>query len=109
MSHPGYGAVKIGITDAAASRVKKHQRRGWETLAAVNVNGEVALAIEAEILDWWRADLGLRSCLGRQEMPQGGWTETVDSTEIDVASTIRRITGLAQASCALQSPAPADR
>ena len=109
MNHPGYGAVKIGITDAAASRVKKHQRHGWETLAAVNVTGEVALAIEAEILDWWRADLGLRSYLGRQEMPQGGWTETVDSMEIDVASTIRRITALAQASCALQSPAPADR
>jgi hypothetical protein len=37
--------------------------------------------------------------LGKQEMPQGGWTETVDSTEIDLAAAIQRIQRLA----ALQS------
>jgi hypothetical protein len=31
-------------------------------------------------------------------MPHGGWTETVDSTEIDLAATIQRIKGLAAAS-----------
>jgi hypothetical protein len=97
ITHPGYAAVKIGITDAEGSRVNKHRQRGWEVLATVNVPGEAALAIEAEILSWWRVDLGLGPYLGRQEMPQGGWTETVDSMEINVASTIRRIMTLALA------------
>ena len=97
ITHPAIGAVKIGITDTEGSRVNKHRKRGWEVLATVNVPGQVALAIEAEILNWWRVDLGLGPYLSRQEMPQGGWTETVDSMEIDVASTIRRITTLALA------------
>ena len=107
MTNPGYGAVKIGITDADGSRVRKHKQRGWQSLAAVNVPGEVALVIEAEILDWWRLDLGLLPYLGREEMPQGGWTETVDSMEIDVAATARRITALARAPRTLQSRATA--
>jgi hypothetical protein len=97
ITHPGYGAVKIGITDAKGGRVKKHLQRGWEVLATVRVPGETAIAIEDEILDWWRVDLTLSPYLGREEMPQGGWTETVDSMEIDVASTLRRIKTLALA------------
>lgn len=43
----------------------------------------------------WRGELALPIHLGRLEMPHGGWTETVDSTEIDLAATIRRIRDLA--------------
>ena len=75
IAQAGYGAVKIGITDAEGSRVKKHRQRGWEILATVNVSGLAALDIEDEILRWWRVDLGLGPYLGREEMPQGGWTE----------------------------------
>ncbi len=91
ITHPSLSAAKIGITDTAGRRLKKHAQQGWETLAAVPVPGELALSIEKEILDWWRGELALPVYLGRQEMPQGGWTETVDSTEIDLAATIRRI------------------
>jgi hypothetical protein len=55
------------------------------------------MAIEDEILNWWRAELGLLAYLGKEEMPQGGWTETADSTEIDIAATILRIKQLASA------------
>jgi len=61
----------------------------------VRIAGELALAIEKDILDWWRADLTLPPHLGKQDMPHGGWTETVDSTEIDLAATMRRIQNLA--------------
>jgi hypothetical protein len=60
----------------------------------VEVPGELALAVEDNILNWWRAELALPAYLGKQEMPQGGWTETVDSAEIDLAATIRRIESL---------------
>lgn len=94
ITHSGYGAAKIGITDAEGSRLKKHQRQGWQTLKMVEVPGELALAVEDNILNWWRAELALPAYLGKQEMPQGGWTETVDSAEIDLAATIRRIESL---------------
>jgi hypothetical protein len=55
------------------------------------------MAVEAEILDWWRAELVLSPYLGRQEMPQDGWTETVDLAAIDLASTMLRIQELAMA------------
>jgi hypothetical protein len=61
----------------------------------VHVPGELALSIEKEILDWWRSELALPIHLGRPEMTPGGWTETVDSTEIDLAATIQRIQDLA--------------
>jgi hypothetical protein len=97
ITHPGHSAAKIGITDADGSRLKKHSRQGWQILATVQVPGELALSIEKEILDWWRGELALPVHLGKPEMPHGGWTETVDSTEIDLAATIQRIKGLAAA------------
>jgi hypothetical protein len=98
ITHSGYGSAKIGITDAAGSRLTKHRQRGWQVLTTVHVPGELALAIEKEILDWWRAELALPVHLGKQEMPHGGWTETVDSTEIDLAATTLRIQNLATGS-----------
>jgi len=98
ITHAGYSAAKIGITDAAGDRLIKHRQRGWQVLTTVLVPGELALAIEKKILDWWRAELALPVHLGKQEMPHGGWTETVDSTEIDLAATIRRIQSLASES-----------
>ena len=98
ITHPGHSAAKIGITDADGSRLKKHSQQGWQILATVQVPGELALSVEKEILDWWRGELALPVHLGKPEMPHGGWTETVDSTEIDLAATIQRIKDLAAAS-----------
>jgi hypothetical protein len=94
VTHPGYGSAKIGITNTGA-RVRQHSRHGWQTLVTARVPGGLAMTIEKEILDWWRAELALPIHLGQQEMPQGGWTETVNSTGIDLAATIRRIRHLA--------------
>jgi hypothetical protein len=91
VTHPGYGSAKIGITDDAGSRIKKHRQRGWQVLITAHVPGEQALAIEKEILDWWRVELALPIHLGKREMPHGGWTETVECTDINLAATMRRI------------------
>jgi len=42
----------------------------------------------------WRAELVLPIHLGKQEMPHGGWTETVECTEINLAATMQRIQNL---------------
>lgn len=93
--HPLHGAAKIGITDTSGTRLKLHRSRGWQTLAIVQVPGEQALDIEKDVLSWWRADLELPPYLSKFEMPQGGWTETVDVDEIDIPATIARMRDLA--------------
>lgn len=95
VEHLAYGAVKVGIADANGTRLKKHARQGWLVLAAVHVPGELAISIEIDILDDWRSGLDLPPYLSRHEMPQSGWTETVDADAIDIPATIARIRALA--------------
>jgi hypothetical protein len=89
--HPRLGATKIGVSDPAGARIAEHRRAGWLLLAAFGVAASAAMAIEAEILRWWRADLALPSFLAREQMPQGGWTETVASGSIDLAATVTHV------------------
>jgi len=98
--HEVYDATKVGVTNVSSTRLALHRRRNWQIVMTVKVAGPDALAIEDGILNWWRVDLGLPIYLGPDEMPQGGWTETVASCEIDLAATIRRIRRLSrQAAC----------
>jgi hypothetical protein len=84
-------AVKIGIANTSGHRLGQHRKRGWEVLIVIKAPGERALRIEKEILDWWRNDLKLPIHLSKHEMPHRGWTETVDSSEVDLAETVRRL------------------
>ena len=93
--HPILGAAKVGIAKAAGFRLRAHAKRGWQVVASVEVPGKLAVEIEASILDWWRTGLGLPPYLSKLEMPQSGWTETVDADAIDVPATVRRIQQLA--------------
>jgi hypothetical protein len=95
VTHTALGATKIGVTDAAGSRIAQHRREGWQLLAAFQVSAEMACAIEDDVLRWWRRNLGLPSYLTRAQMPQGGWTETVAAARIDLAATVTRICNMA--------------
>lgn len=95
ITHAGYGAAKIGIGDMAGSRLAQHRREGWQILAAFQVAAKAAVAIEHKVLRRWRHDLGLPSYLKREQMPQGGWTETVAAGRIDLAATVAQICELA--------------
>lgn len=93
--HETHHAIKVGIGNVDADRLDRHRRCGWVVLAIEYVSGERAPAIERDILDWWRKDLGLPPYLSESEMPSRGWTETVDADAIDILSTIERIKALA--------------
>lgn len=94
VTHAAHGSAKVGVANGAGDdRLRNHRKHGWETVTTVSMPGEQALAVEAAVLRWWRKELGLPAHLGRNEMPHGGWTETVDLHEIDVAATIQRILG----------------
>ena len=81
------GSHKIGITNEGAKekRLEKHLKQGWLIYRTIfSPDGNQAFEIEQEILSWWRNDLGLQVFLSTSEMPQGGFTETVDANEIDL-------------------------
>ena len=95
ITHAAYGAAKVGIADMAGSRLAEHRREGWHIVAVFQVTAKAAIAIEADVLRWWRGALGLPSYLRRDQMPQGGWTETVAAGRVDLAATVTRICNLA--------------
>lgn len=95
LGNNGLGALKIGITDCSGLRLSLHQRRGWSPICTVETPGDRALFIEKNILRWWRVELSLPPFLGRQEMPQGGQSETVELDMINIPATIERIKQLA--------------
>lgn len=95
ITHPPLGAAKVGISDTAGSRLAEHRREGWQLLAAFRVAADAAAAIEADVLSWWRDNLRLPPYLGRDQMPQGGWTETAAAGAIDLAATVAHICELA--------------
>lgn len=95
VSHPVYHAAKVGIANTLGDRLSLHRKQGWQVLTVERVAGESAIAIEKEILRWWRIDLGLPKYLSKNEMPHRGWTETVDLDAIDIPATIARIRELA--------------
>ena len=86
------GAHKIGIANNYKSRevddrMYKHQKQGWELFKKKNFETvKQAANIEAEILKWLRIDVGLEIHLSSKQMPQGGHTETVDASEIDLTA-----------------------
>lgn len=78
---------KIGISGHGASknRLERHKKNNWEVYAVLDLDtGEQAYELEEQILDWLRNDLGLPRYLLSEQMPQGGHTETVDASEIDL-------------------------
>ena len=93
--HDKLHAAKVGIANKTASRhrIGQHEANGWRLLESVEMSGSRALTIEDDVLTWWRVDLGLPVFVAQAKMPQGGYTETVDATGIDLAATIRRIRG----------------
>jgi hypothetical protein len=87
ITHENLNSHKIGITNDGAKekRLEKHLKQGWKTYKTQYFHdGNRAFEIEQEVLTWWRNDLGLPSYLSKEEMPQGGFSETVDSSEIDL-------------------------
>lgn len=98
ITHARLAAAKVGIADMSGSRLAQHRRNGWQILAVFQVSAKSAAAIETNVLKWWRVALGLPSYLTPSQMPQGGWTETVAASRIDLTETMTRICKLAVAS-----------
>ncbi|WP_188298823.1 hypothetical protein [Streptomyces sp. CBMA156] len=80
-------ALKVGITSQASrtSRVRVHARHGWRTTAEIPFDhSRHALIAEQAVLAFLRA-CGARETLRREQLPQGGYTETIASPDRPVS------------------------
>lgn len=81
---PKRKVVKVGITNIHAHRMTKY--RGWNVVEFIRFpTGREAARIESQVLKLWRTDMGLPPKLGRQEMPDKGYTETADEAGLKAA------------------------
>ena len=56
-----------------------------------------AFLIEQDVLLWLRVDLKLPSYVSKEQMPQGGFSETVDALEIDLTTIWAKVEQLSKA------------
>lgn len=99
ITHAGYGAHKIGISGmyAKEDRLNDHAKKGWKLYKKkIFDSADQTYEIEQEMLTWLRQDRGLPPYLSPNEMPQNGWTETVDASEIDLPTIWAKVEELSK-------------
>jgi hypothetical protein len=92
-------AHKIGVSglDIQTERLKAHSKYGWKLYKRLNVDtGETAFLIEQGILEWLRKELGLATYVLKEQMPQGGYSETFDAAEIDLPNVWTKVIELSR-------------
>ncbi|WP_371498032.1 hypothetical protein OG871_18710 [Kitasatospora sp. NBC_00374] len=78
VEHRGLRAVKIGI--GSSGRILEHVRNGWRETHRSQLSRH-ARRVEAAVLERVRS-AGIPPFLTQGQMPQAGWTETMDSALI---------------------------
>lgn len=91
ITHIDLNAHKIGIGNYERARqyndrLKQHAKAGWTLFRRIDFEStEDAFKVEQLTLKWLRDVRTLPQYLGKKDMPQGGSSETVDASEIDLA------------------------
>ncbi len=99
ITHEEFGSHKIGISGVHAKedRIKDHAKNGWKLYKRKNFEtADQTYELEQEVLRWLREDRGLPPHLSLNEMPQRGWTETVDASEIDLPTIWAKVEELSK-------------
>ena len=97
--HPELNSLKVGIGGKTAKndRIADHQKYGWIVYKQKSFDvGEIAYEIEQEVLSWLRVEMGLSNYLVAEQMPQGGHTETIDASEIDLPTIWAKVEELSK-------------
>ncbi len=94
MTNRVLGAHKIGIANGKTrvNRVKEHQRYGWDLFKSIEFDsGDEAFQIEQQVLTWLRLEKRLGIHLSKEQLPQGGYSETVDAMEIELVTIWEKV------------------
>lgn len=87
---PIYKAIKIGISDVSGRRFASHRQKGWVVIKYWWFSErDQARAVESMVLNKLRTKHG--HYLTKDDMPQGGYTETFDANKITRRGLIRMI------------------
>jgi len=92
-------AHKIGISGmhSKEDRLKDHAKNGWTLYKRKTLeSADQTYEIEQETLRWLREDRGLPPYLSKDQVPQAGWTETVDASEIDLPTIWAKVEELSK-------------
>ena len=86
-------ALKIGVTREDSNRLEQHYDHGWVLRDIWRFESLTdAFLAEELVLDRWRNLYRCGPWLTRQQVPQGGWTETIKWTaasELEVRRFVR--------------------
>ncbi len=101
MTHKELSSHKIGIGNnvrsRGRSRIAQHQKKGWELFKQMNFEvTDDAYLLEQNVLEWLRKEKKLDVYLSESEMPQGGYSETVDASEITLVSIWAKVEELSK-------------
>ncbi len=102
ITHEELRSHKIGIANSYKSRkfddrMYQHEKRGWILFKKLDFNTvQEASDVETKILKWLRMEVGLPFNLSAKQMPQGGHTETVDASEIELVTIWAKVEELSE-------------
>ncbi len=101
MTHKALGAHKIGIGNSirsrGRSRTAQHEKSGWKLYKQLDFEiTDDAYLLEQRVLVWLRGDKKLEVYLSEFEMPQGGYSETVDASEVDLPTIWAKVQELSK-------------
>lgn len=101
MTHQHLQSHKIGIGSSRRSRerdrVTEHQKFGWKLYTRKDFEtADDAFQVEQKVLYWLRQEKHLGIYLSESEMPQGGYTETVDASEIELVTIWAKVEELSK-------------
>jgi hypothetical protein len=101
MTHEHLQSHKVGIGGSKRSRnrdrVIEHQKFGWSLYSRKDFEtADDAFQVEQKVLNWLRQEKKLGAFLSESEMPQGGYSETVDATEIDLPTIWAKVEQLSK-------------
>jgi hypothetical protein len=91
ISHEEKHAHKIGIGNTNAKRIERHLKNGWTIHLVLEFKkGQAAHKIEQQVIEWLRVE----KLIGPAFRSGDGWTETVPSSEISLATIARKVHSL---------------
>lgn len=89
-----FSSYKIGITrqSSKSDRIEEHLKRGWLLIQTWTLENVVmAEAVEETVIEWWRRELKLKPSTTANDMPQGGYTETIRRNGIELSELVEFI------------------
>ena len=100
MTNQRLAAHKIGIGNTArkgSSRIAQHEKSGWKLFKKLDFDvTDDAYFLEQKVLKWLREDKALNVYLSEFDMPQGGYSETVDALEINLSTIWAKVEQLSK-------------